>query len=138
MRPHGGDGRGMTDAEYDRALAEMLATRLRAARRRAGLTQRQVADALGISEAVYWRYENQRTMPSVTRLYELSVALDCPVDELLGQDVLAPGPPPAPPTDPLPLRRALRRLRRASAKSVRLVGLLLAELRAGEAGDDDE
>lgn len=58
--------------------------RLRAARRRAGLTQLQAAQALGLSASAYCGYETGKRQPDLARLRRLSLLLRVSVDELLG------------------------------------------------------
>ena len=58
--------------------------RLREARKKAGLTQKQVADKLGMTQGAYTQYENQRREPSITTLCRLSRILKQPTDWLLG------------------------------------------------------
>ena len=49
--------------------------RVRAARLAAGLTQRAVAAAVGISQPAYWEYERGICVPSVDRVARLAAAL---------------------------------------------------------------
>ena len=48
------------------------------------LTQRQVADFLGIAQPSYIRYENGSSEPSLENLVKLSELFDVSVDYLLG------------------------------------------------------
>ena len=57
---------------------------LRAARQRAGLTQLQVAQSLGLSASAYCGYETGKRQPDLARLRRLSLLLRVSVDELLG------------------------------------------------------
>ena len=50
------------------------------------LTQMQLADALGISYQAVSNWERGNSMPDISKLGELSEILDCPVEELLGND----------------------------------------------------
>lgn len=54
--------------------AATVATDLRTARRRAGLTQRQLAERAGTSQAAVARYERGRTVPDVATLARLLAA----------------------------------------------------------------
>ena len=47
------------------------------------LTQKQVAQATGVSESVYSRYENGERNPSIRVLKALAVILGCSIDDLL-------------------------------------------------------
>ncbi len=49
------------------------------------LTQRQVADNLGISQPSYIRYENGTSEPNLTNLKTLADLFDVSVDYLLGR-----------------------------------------------------
>lgn len=52
-------------------------------RKKAGLTQADVAKALGVSDAAVCQWEKGESMPSVSRLVSLANLLDCTVDQLL-------------------------------------------------------
>ncbi|HWN67372.1 MAG TPA: helix-turn-helix transcriptional regulator [Haliangium sp.] len=96
-----------------------FARHLRAARERARLTQADVAEALGMTETVYARYERAKIWPGIGRLRQLCQILDCSADVLLGYQKLAPGAvPPAPPEEPLHLRRLQRQFRHARPDTV--------------------
>ena len=58
-------------------------SQLRAARTAAGLTQRQVADALGITNSTYCGYETGKREPDVAKIKQLSKILNVPADDLL-------------------------------------------------------
>lgn len=62
------------------------------ARERSGLTQRDLAAALGIDQSTVSLWEVGKTRPRAKLLPKLAVLLDCTVDELLAGDV--------PPTNP--------------------------------------
>jgi transcriptional regulator with XRE-family HTH domain len=62
-----------------------LATQLAAARRDAGLTQAQLAEAVGSSAATISHYETGHRVPSLARLCELADALGVTVGSLLRQ-----------------------------------------------------
>ena len=57
------------------------------ARKKAGLSQADVAEALGISSASVWQWETGKTMPDPRKLPKIAEILDCTVDELLSPDV---------------------------------------------------
>ena len=60
-----------------------FSSQLRAARISAGLTQRQVADAMGITNSTYCGYETGKREPDVAKIKQLSTILGVPADELL-------------------------------------------------------
>lgn len=59
--------------------------RLRELRRIYGYTQQRVADALGISQPSYIRYENGSAEPTLENLAKLADLFDVSVDYLLGR-----------------------------------------------------
>lgn len=59
---------------------------LRRFRKERGLTQRQVADAIGIREAVYQRYDQGKAVPSVVVVMKIADAFDVPLDYLTGRN----------------------------------------------------
>jgi transcriptional regulator with XRE-family HTH domain len=116
-------------------LQETLARNLRAARKRKGLTQAKVADAIGVSTNIYWRYETARTLPSVETLRDICKVLDVSADTLLG---IEPGQissaPQLPPDEPLMVRRLLGKLRQASRSTRYLVEMVLAGIEKRRGG----
>lgn len=82
--------------------AVTVAADLRAARRRAGLTQRQLAERAGTSQAAVARYEGGRTVPDLATLARLLHAC--------GYRLRAEPAPPEPAADPRIDRSAIRRL----------------------------
>jgi transcriptional regulator with XRE-family HTH domain len=56
--------------------------RVRAARVAAGLTQRAVAAAVGVSQPAYWEYERGICVPSVGRVARLAAVLQLDPDAL--------------------------------------------------------
>ena len=50
-----------------------------------GLTQKDVAMAIGIREAVYQRYEQEKAVPSVNVLIKIANAFNVSADYLLGR-----------------------------------------------------
>jgi transcriptional regulator with XRE-family HTH domain len=67
----------------DDKLALALGAAARAARLRAGLTQAEAAEKLGLAPGVYGRIERGGMMPSVPTLRRLSIVLKIPSDTLL-------------------------------------------------------
>jgi transcriptional regulator with XRE-family HTH domain len=119
----------MHDDDWERQEQQwqrQFARNLRAARERAQLTQGDVAEALGMSETVYARYEAARTWPAIGRLRHLCQILDCSADVLLGYRALDEHAlPPAPPRDAPRLRRLLRLVRQARPELVQTVHQML-------------
>lgn len=58
---------------------------LREARNDAGLTQKKISEAIGISQQSYSDYENGRTFPDEMTLIKLANTLNISVDYLLGR-----------------------------------------------------
>ena len=65
---------------------EKFAKRLRQARRRAELTQEQLAEKAGIKRRTYAAYETARNQPSLDILVRIARALKCSVDWLIGME----------------------------------------------------
>ena len=63
-----------------------LVERLQALRKERRLSQKEVADALGISAAVVSNYESGERTPSLENLLSLSSFYRCSTDYLLGRD----------------------------------------------------
>ena len=57
-----------------------------AKRKKAGLTQQQVADHLGISDAAVVQWEKGKTFPKTEFLPKLAKLYGCTVDDLLKED----------------------------------------------------
>lgn len=57
---------------------------LKKARQRVGLTQQQIANALGITKSTYCGYETGKRQPDIPKLRRLSLLLCTSVDEMLG------------------------------------------------------
>ncbi len=57
-------------------MRETFARNLRAARKRRRMTQGDVAERIGVSERIYWRYEKARMRPSVETLQGLDVSAE--------------------------------------------------------------
>ena len=55
-------------------------------RRRAGLTQKQVGDYIGISSQAVSKWENGQTEPDIDTLYKLASLYNTTVDELVGKN----------------------------------------------------
>ena len=62
--------------------------RIREARTKAGLTQREVSDLLGVSPHAVWCWEAGKTKPSAEHLVELASRCQVSTDWLLGREVV--------------------------------------------------
>ena len=56
------------------------------ARKKAGLSQADVADALGVAPAAVSQWETGKTMPDPRKLPKIAETLSCTVDELLSPE----------------------------------------------------
>ena len=65
----------------------MARERLKNARQKAGMTQQQVADALGISRSAYAYYEIGGSEPSLSVLWELAQYFQVSADSLLDTSI---------------------------------------------------
>lgn len=65
------------------ALRTALRKNLRRARTQAGLSQREVAQHLGMSRPTYTYYETGHTAPSVFDLYRLAQLYGCSIEDFL-------------------------------------------------------
>lgn len=77
---------GLADIEKDdiQAHRATFASRLRAARKAAKLTQAGLAEKIGMTQGGYTQYENMKREPSLQTLFRLSRILKRPTDWLLG------------------------------------------------------
>lgn len=104
---------------------------------RAGLTQADVAERVGIATEVYGRLERGRMLPSVPTLWRLCMVLRTSSDEFMGltQTLLAASPGESissafagdepSDADELPeMRRLLRSLRRLGRTELKLMNLV--------------
>lgn len=66
------------------------ATRIKALRKTAGLSQNQVADALGIDRSAYTYFENGDTDIKLERLLRIAKIFNVGVDQLLSPECLTP------------------------------------------------
>ena len=62
----------------------LLGKRLKELREETGLTQRQIADKLGINSVTYLHYEKAQREPPLALLADMAVFFDVSVDYLLG------------------------------------------------------
>ena len=64
----------------------MLCDRLKEARKKAGLTQEQVREAIGVSQAAYGYFETGDRQPSVAVLKKLADFFEVSTDYLLDRE----------------------------------------------------
>lgn len=60
-----------------------MKTNIRQIRKARGLTQKQLADMIDVSESIISQYENGKKSPSNETLLKLGEALDCSVSDIL-------------------------------------------------------
>lgn len=84
---------GNFDIDYKTALQSALGDKdsevwleLITQRKKAGLTQMQVAQALGITDSAVNQWEKGKTFPKTEQLPKLAKLLGCTVDELLKEE----------------------------------------------------
>ena len=70
--------------EREKSTMICLGSRIRQARDRAGLTQEQLAERIGVSRTAIARYESGEIEPKLHNLAAIAEALDVSCDELLG------------------------------------------------------
>jgi transcriptional regulator with XRE-family HTH domain len=114
-------------------LAANVGEIAREARQRAGLTQADVAERVGLATEVYGRLERGRMLPSVPSLRRLCIALRTPSDTFLGLNTgevatwVAESDPPEYDESP-ELRRLMRTLRKLDGAQLKLINLVAAAL----------
>jgi transcriptional regulator with XRE-family HTH domain len=124
----------------ERRLAAALGGAARSARMRAGLTQADVAERVGIATEVYGRLERGKMLPSVPTLRRLCLALRTSSDEFLGlSSSVSAAPRPAAPASWSPeprseegrpeLRRLVRSLRKLGRPELKLMNLVASAIR---------
>lgn len=64
---------------------EILAIRLKEERMKAGLTQKQIAEQLGITREAYTMYETEKTTPTLETLKKIADIYRTSVDYLIGR-----------------------------------------------------
>ena len=65
-----------------------IGARIKEARLKVGLTQRQVSEALGVSSHAVWSWEAGKMKPTPEHLLELAYQCETSTDWLLGRDVV--------------------------------------------------
>lgn len=51
-----------------------------------GVRQQDVAEKIGVTEAMLSRYINGTSMPGIDKLHNIAAALDCQINDLLGSE----------------------------------------------------
>ena len=69
--------------------AERLGETIRTLRTEKGMTQKNLADAVGVTDKAVSKWENGRSFPDIALLDSLAGALGCPLSELLGSSNLS-------------------------------------------------
>lgn len=120
--------------DEEEELQSSLSRNLREARIRARLTQVEVAEAIGVCEHVYARYERAQRLPSVDTFDRMCLVLGCSANWLLGEvdeapaeqqsDIQAPDHEEGLAHDRT-MRRVHRRLRKATPETLDLVNAVL-------------
>ena len=121
-----------------RRLPVTLSAALRQARKRAGMTQAETAEGIGIAPEVYGRMERGGVLPSVPTLLRMCLILGSGPNELMGFAEVepghsAPGVNTVPPglSDTPEKRRLLRRLARLDSPRIKALARLVALLLPG-------
>ena len=65
-----------------------IGSRIKEARLKVGLTQKQVSELLGVSSHAVWCWESGKMKPTPERLLELAYQCETSTDWLLGRDVV--------------------------------------------------
>lgn len=118
----------------EKRLAASVGAAARSARMRAGLTQADVADRVGIASEVYGRLERGRMLPSVPTLFRLCLALQLSADATLGLVTVANSgatlwEEDSTEKDHIPeMRRLMRTLRRLTRTQLKLMNLVAAAI----------
>ena len=74
----------MREAEFLRIFSDNLRYSLEYA----NMTQRDLADAIGVDESTISRYLRQRLMPTIKTIINMAYVLDCNIDDLVPCDEL--------------------------------------------------
>jgi transcriptional regulator with XRE-family HTH domain len=129
----------------NKELARTIGAATRHARKNLQLTQEDAAERINVSVEFYARIERGNSLPSILTFARIVTALGVSADALLGRGPIVAhalgmgnwGAPP--PSDSPEMRRVIRRLRKASPSTLRLVNMLAKELeRIPPANETDE
>lgn len=123
----------------NKELAKTIGAAARQARKTLHLTQEDAAERIDVSVEFYARIERGTSLPSILTFARIVSALGVSADLLLGRhpalmQPIASWAPPQPTESP-EIRRMVRRLRKANPSTLRLVNLLLKELDATPAAN---
>lgn len=66
-----------------------FAEQLKAARQRAGMTQQELADAVGVTKAAVCTWEAGTSRPRMAKMNDIATALGTSVPELLGESAVS-------------------------------------------------
>ena len=69
------------------SISEIFANRLKYLRSEKKLSQKQIADKLGIAVSTYANWEHGRREPSIVDIYKIISVLEIQPNELFGDDV---------------------------------------------------
>lgn len=125
----------------DKELSKSIGAAAREARKALELTQEDAAERIGVSAEFYARIERGNALPSVPTFARISAALGVSADTLLGLSITSSIEVPAtwasasPPSDTPEIRRLIRRLRKATPATLRLVTMLVKELDRMDPGE---
>lgn len=105
-----------------------MSEKIQYSRRRAGLSQEQLADRLGVSRQAVSKWETGEAMPDATKLAPLAKALGVSVDWLLSEDDEQFSPPREDWSDRLPrqLRYFVKRWGYLAGVYIAVMGALIA------------
>ncbi len=125
----------------NKELAKSIGTVARQARKNLQLTQEDAADRINVSVEFYARIERGASLPSILTFARIVSALGVSADAMLGRQPMTVSAgmtwtPPAP-DDSAEIRRVMRRLRKASPGTLRLVNLLVKELESPRASKQE-
>lgn len=66
-----------------------IGEKIKAIRKRTGLSQKELGERLNVSQAMIAQYENGKRLPKIETLVRISQALNVDIEELAGTDELA-------------------------------------------------
>ena len=127
----------------DQGLAQSIGKAARAARGSLKLTQEDAAERIGVSVEFYSRIERGTALPSLTTFVRMAVVLNVRADVMIGlekagnEQVLSPELLSTEQEERPEIRRLLRRLRRASPGTLRIITTLLKEMERASPEQDD-
>lgn len=72
--------------EGDRKFCEKIGENLRRIMKEKNITQEELSYRTGIAQPSISRYLNGKTMPTVRPIHKITRAIECTVDELIGEE----------------------------------------------------